>query len=149
MFLVTDNGPSFIAHRFRDALAGIQIAATGLSAFSQVRIGYRMPTQLGLLERFHGTLKAEEVYWNLYADPWDARQKLEIFRERYNQARPHWALVAADAATAPARVLTPHEVYVNGYQVNPPKWSRWVGWLEKDQENAAQPPNTTALRVSA
>jgi transposase InsO family protein len=37
VFLVTDNGPSFIAHRFRDALAGIQIAATGLSAFSQVR----------------------------------------------------------------------------------------------------------------
>jgi len=70
------NGPSFIAHRFRDALAGIQIAATGLSAFSQVRIGYRMPTQLGLLERFHGTLKAEEVYWNRYADPVDARQKL-------------------------------------------------------------------------
>lgn len=45
VFLVTDNGPSFIAHRFRDALAGIQIAATGLSALRQVRIGYRMPTQ--------------------------------------------------------------------------------------------------------
>jgi len=149
VFLVTDNGPSFIAHRFRDALAGIQIAATGLSAFSQVRIGYRMPTQLGLLERFHKTLKAEEVYWNLYADPRDARQKLEIFRERYNQARPHWALVAADAATAPARVLTPHEVYVDGNEVNPPKWSRWVGWLEKDQENTAQPPNKTAPRISA
>jgi len=149
VFLVTDNGPSFIAHRFRDALAGIQIAATGLSAFSQVRIGYRMPTQLGLLERFHGTLKAEEVYWNLYADPVDARQKLEIFRERYNQARPHWALAPADPATAPARVLTPHEVYVNGYEVSPPKWSRWVGWLEKDQENAAQPPNKTAPRISA
>ena len=149
VFLVTDNGPSFIAHRFRDALDGIRIAATGLSAFSQVRIGYRMPTQLGLLERFHRTLKAEEVYWNLYADPWEARRKLEIFRERYNQARPHWALAAADAAAAPARVLTPHEVYVNGYEVNPPKWSRWVGWLEKDQENTAQPPNKTAPRISA
>ncbi len=149
VFLVTDNGPSFIAHRFRDALAGIQIAATGLSAFSQVRIGYRMPTQLGLLERFHGTLKAEEVYWNLYADPVDARQKLEIFRERYNQARPHWALAPADLATAPARVLTPHEMYVNGYEVSPPKWSRWVGWLEKDQENSAQPSNRIDLKVSA
>jgi putative transposase len=149
VFLVTDNGPSFIAQRFRDALSRLRIAATGLSAFSQVRIGYRMPTQLGLLERFHGTLKAEEVYWNLYADPRDARQKLARFRERYNQARPHWALIAADPATAPARVLMPHEVYVKGYKVNPPQWSRWVGWLEKDQENAAQPPNRTALRVSA
>jgi hypothetical protein len=27
-----------------------------------------MPAKLGLLERFHETLKAEEVYWNLYAD---------------------------------------------------------------------------------
>ncbi len=148
----TECPANHIAHHAPSrCLAGIQIGATGLSAFSQVRIGYRMPTQLGLLERFHfhGTLKAEEVYWNLYADPWDARQKLEIFRERYNQARPHWALAAADAATAPARVLTPHEVYVNGYEVSPPKWSRWVGWLEKDQENAAQPPNNTAPSLSA
>lgn len=149
VFLVTDNGPSFIAHRFRAELSKLQIAATGLSAFSQVRIGYRMPAKLGLLERFHETLKAEEVYWDLYADPWDARQKLEIFRERYNQARPHWALVAADRASSPARVLTPHEVYVDGHKVNPPQWSRWVGWLEKDQENSAQPPNKTGLKVSA
>ena len=149
VFLVTDNGPSFIAQRFRNALAGVQIAATGLSAFSQVRIGYRMPAQLGLLERFHGTLKAEEVYWNLYDDPRDARQKLEIFRERYNRARPHWALQPADPASTPARVLTPHEVYVDGYEVRPPKWSRWVGWLEKDQENSAQPSNRIDLRVSA
>ena len=89
VFLVADNGPSFIAQRFRDALAGIQIAATGLSTFSQVRIGCQMPAQLGLLERFHGALKAEEVYWNLYDDPRDARQKLEIFQERHNRARPH------------------------------------------------------------
>ena len=133
VFLVTDNGPSFIAQRFRDTLDGLQIAATGVSAFSQVRIGYRMPSQLGLLERFHGTLKQEEVYWNSYDDPRDARQKLELFMERYNQARPHWALVAAEPATAPARVLTPHEVYVQRNAVNPPAWSRWVGWLEKDQ----------------
>jgi putative transposase len=149
VFLVTDNGPSFIAQRFRDELARLRITATGVSAFSQVRIGYRMPTQLGLLERFHGTLKAEEVYWNLYDDPRDARQKLAIFRERYNEARPHWALVAADPTTAPARVLMPHEVYVKDCKVNPPPWSRWVGWLEKDQETEAQPPNRTGLRVSA
>jgi putative transposase len=149
VFLVTDNGPSFVAHRFRRLLGDVRIAGTGVGAFSQVRIGYRMPTQLGLLERFHETLKAEEVYWNLYADPMDARQKLDLFRERYNQARPHWALVAADPAGAPARVLTPHEVYVQGYRVNPPKWSRWVGWLQKDQETAVQPSNRMLQNVSA
>lgn len=149
VFLVTDNGPSFIARRFREELAGLRIAGTGMDAFSQVRIGYRMPTQLGLLERFHGTLKAEEVYWNLYADPQDARCKLALFQERYNQARPHWALVAAEPADAPARVLTPHEVYVAGCRVNPPKWSRWVGWLEKDQECPAQASNRIVEKISA
>jgi len=149
LFLVTDNGPSFIARRFQQTLAGIEIAGTGLSAFSQVRIRYRTPVQLGLLERFHETLKYEEVYWQLYADPRDARQKLACYHERYNQARPHWALVAAEPEAAPAPVLTPHEVYVHGYKVNPPQWSRWVGWLEEDQANRAQPPNTTAPRISA
>lgn len=149
VFLVTDNGSSFVARRFQDALGAVQLGGTGVSAFSQVRIGYRMPTQLGLLERFHKTLKREEVYWNLYADPRDARQKLEIFHERYNVARPHWALVATEAASAPAPVLTPHEVYVNGHRVNPPKWSRWVGWLEKDQALEVQPSHKTAERISA
>jgi transposase InsO family protein len=149
VFLVTDNGSSFIARRFREALGALRIAGTGHSAFSQVRIGYRMPTQLGLLERFHETLKREEVYWNLYADPRDARQKLDLFHERYNHARPHWALIAAEPHAAPARVLTPHEVYVQGCKVNPPKWSRWVGWLEKDQESEALPPHKTVEEISA
>jgi hypothetical protein len=83
-----------------------------VSAFSQVRIADRTPTQLGLLERFHETLKYEEVYWHLYDDPADGRRKLADFHERYNGARPPWALVAANPAAAPGRILTPHEVYV-------------------------------------
>lgn len=63
------------------------------------------------------------------------------FHERYNQARPHWALVAANPATAPARILTLQEVHVQGYAVAPPSRFRWVGWLdEPDQEQAAKPP---------
>jgi transposase InsO family protein len=150
VFLVTDNGPSFIARRFQATLAGIELAGLGVSAFSQVRIAYRTPAQLGLLERFHETLKYEEVYWHLYDDPADARVKLAAYHERYNVARPHWALVAANPATAPARILTPCEVYVKGYAVDPPSWSRWVGWLdEQDQAQAAQPPNRTASKISA
>lgn len=149
VFLVTDNGPSFIARRFQATLAGIELAGLGVSAFSQVRIAYRTPTQLGLLERFHETLKYEEVYWHLYDDPADARQKLAGYHERYNVARPHWALVAADPATAPAQIMTPCEVYVKGHAVNPPSWSRWVGWLEKDQTQEALPPLKTAERISA
>ena len=50
---------------------------------------------------------------------------------------------------APARVLMSHEVYVKDCKVDPPPWSRWVGWMEKDQATEAQPPNKTGLKVSA
>ena len=41
--------------------------------FAHVRIAYRTPIQLGLLERFHLTLKQEELYWRLYDHPGHAR----------------------------------------------------------------------------
>jgi putative transposase len=46
------SGPSFTAKRF---------VGYTRDRFSHVRIAYRTPTQLGLLERFHRTLKQEEV----------------------------------------------------------------------------------------
>jgi len=64
-FLVTDNGPSFIARRFAKHLKG---------RYSHVRIRYRTPTRLGLLERFHRTLKTEEVYWRMYDSPSHCRE---------------------------------------------------------------------------
>jgi hypothetical protein len=69
VLLVANSGPSCISRWFREDLAKVKIAATGVSAFSQVRIEDPMPTQLGLPEQFDETLKAEEVYWDLYADP--------------------------------------------------------------------------------
>ncbi len=72
-FLVTDNGPSFLARRFGSFIQG---------SYQHVRIKYRTPQQLGLLERFHQTLKTEEVYWRIYTDPVHARGCLEDFRVR-------------------------------------------------------------------
>ena len=112
-FLVTDNGPSFIARAFRRHIDG---------QYAHVRIQYRTPTQLGLLERFHQTLKTEEVYWNLYASPGEARESLEVFRHRYNEIRPHWALTPIDGGDP----LTPHDVYVHGQGVQLPKWQGWA-----------------------
>jgi putative transposase len=112
-FLVTDNGPSFLAKRFRKHING---------AFSHVRINYRTPTQLGLLERFHQTLKTEEIYWHLYQSPAEARERLAIFRERYNTIRPHWAL-RPDTSGDP---LTPHDVYVHGRATTLPAWQSWA-----------------------
>ena len=112
-FLLTDNGPSFIARRFGAYLQGV---------FTHVRIQYRTPTQLGLLERFHRTLKAEELYWRLYDSPEHCRQCLAEFRQRYNEARPHWALVPAEGGDP----VTPQDVYVGGVRTRIPKWQAWA-----------------------
>lgn len=113
-FVVTDNGSSFIARRFAAALREI--------GSPHVRINYRTPTQLGLLERFHGTLKHEEIYWHLYGSPKQARESLADFHERYNIDRPHWALVPAEGGDP----LTPHEVYVKTRAIRIPAWQKWA-----------------------
>jgi transposase InsO family protein len=127
-FLVTDNGPSFIAKRF---LAFVQ------DQFSHVRIQYRTPQQLGLLERFHLTLKTEEVYWRLYDHPQHCRACLAEFRARYNERRPHWALMPEEGGD----VLTPADVYVLGRSIQIPRWQTWAhaaqAKLEKMMEGAA------------
>lgn len=111
--LVTDNGSSFIARRF---------GAYVKDRFLHVRIQYRTPQQLGLLERFHRTLKEEEVYWQLYESPAHARQCLAAFRERYNQRRPHWSLVPEEGGDA----LVPREVYAEGRAIRIPRWQSWA-----------------------
>jgi transposase InsO family protein len=112
-FLVTDNGSSFISRRFNDHI---------VDQFTHVRIPYRTPTQLGLLERFHRTLKEEEVYWRMYDNPQEARECLAEFRQRYNENRPHWALVP----TGGGDPLAPADVYCEAQVVTIPKWQGWA-----------------------
>ena len=112
-FLVTDNGSSFLARHFRTHIDG---------KYSHVRTQSRTPTQRGLLERFHQTLKTEEVYWHLYQSPAEARESLAIFRRRYNDVRPHWALVPIEGGDP----LTPADVYVARRKVQLPKWQGWA-----------------------
>ncbi len=126
-FLVTDNGPSFIARRFGQAIKDL---------YAHVRIRYRTPTQLGLLERFHKTLKVEEVYWRLYDNPAHCRECLEEFRTRYNQRRPHWALVPEEGGDP----LVPEEVYMGSRSIKIPRWQGWARGAKKklDQMLAAE-----------
>jgi len=112
-FLVTDNGTSFIAKRFRSFVS---------EEYEHVRIQYRTPTQLGLLERFHETLKTEEVYWRLYDDVGHARDCLAEFRQRYNHSRPHWALIPEEGGDP----LVPEEVYAQGRRTQLPRWQGWA-----------------------
>ena len=112
-FLVTDNGPSFLARRFGSFIQG---------SYRHVRIQYRTPQQLGLLERFHQTLKTEEVYWRIYTDPMHARGCLADFQARYNSFRPHWALRPEEGGDP----LVPEEVYAGGRVVQLPRWQQWA-----------------------
>jgi len=59
-FLIAYNGSRFLARHFR---------AHNDGQYRHVRIQYRTPIQLGLLKRFHQTLKAEEVYWRFHRSP--------------------------------------------------------------------------------
>lgn len=120
-FLVTDNGSSFIARRF---------TAFVKDQFRHVRIQYRTPQQLGLLERFHATLKTEEVYWRMYDHPQHARTCLAEFRQRYNEQRPHWALIPSEGGDP----LVPSEVYVEGCAIQIPRWQAWARAAEAKLE---------------
>lgn len=121
--LVTDNGSSFLAKRFKAHIK---------DRYQQVRTRYRTPEQLGLLERFHQTLKREEVYWQLYDSPADAREKLQAFHARYNQIRPHWALQPA----AGGDVVTPDEVYRGKIAIVLPKWQGWAKAAKQKLDDA-------------
>ncbi|MDE0309039.1 MAG: DDE-type integrase/transposase/recombinase [Acidiferrobacterales bacterium] len=116
--LESDNGPSFMSRSFRFHVKG---------RFNYVRIAYRTPTQLGLLERVHQTLRTEEVYWCWYENPGAARRCLEEFRVRYNETRPHWALKPLGGGD----VLVPSEVYVDGLAVGIPSWQGWAKAAKK------------------
>jgi transposase InsO family protein len=112
-FLVTDNGSSFIARRFNEHVRDL---------YAHVRIRYRTPTQLGLLERFHRTLKDEEIYWRFYDNPGHCRECIAEFRDRYNTRRPHWALISEEGGDP----VTPHNVYISGMPIQIPKWQGWA-----------------------
>ncbi len=124
-FLVTDNGSCFLARHFQKAIS---------QRFQHVRTRYRTPQQLGLLERFHQTLKREEVYWQLYEHPQDAREKLVAFQERYNTIRPHWALEPAEGGD----VLTPEDVYVKGRAITLPRWQGWAKAARRKLDEAME-----------
>jgi putative transposase len=112
-FLVTDNGPSFLARRFTDFVR---------EPYSHIRIQYRTPQQLGLMERFHQTLKTEEVYWRFYENPQHALACLAEFRVRSNTLRPHWALVPDEEGDQ----LVPAEVYAGARSIQFSRRQEWT-----------------------
>ena len=103
IYLITDNGSTFIAKFFANKIKQYQISSTEEELFEHIRIGYRMPEHIGSIERYHGNLKQECIYLNWFLDPIEAERACSEYMVYYNYERPHWA----------HKLLTPAEVYLN------------------------------------
>ena len=93
--IISDNGSQFISKEFKEFIR--------YSGFSHVRTRVRYPESNGKLERFHGTIKQEEIRRRAYTDISDARRRIAAFVEYYNTRRLHGAI----------HHLTPEDVLMN------------------------------------
>ena len=82
--LLTDNGPAMVSKRFRSYVA--------TSRFVHLRARSHHPQTIGCIERFHQTLKYEEVWGAMYENPLIAKERIEVFRVKYNTERIHQTL---------------------------------------------------------
>jgi putative transposase len=82
--LLTDNGPAMISKRFAAYIKN--------SPFIHLRTGNHHPQTNGSIERFHQTLKYEEVWGAMYDNPLMAKERIEQFRIFYNTERIHQTL---------------------------------------------------------
>jgi transposase InsO family protein len=82
--LLTDNGPAMISQRFARYIKQ--------SPFVHLRTGNHHPETNGSIERFHQTLKYEEVWGAMYENPLVAKERIEKFRTFYNTERIHQTL---------------------------------------------------------
>lgn len=93
--LVSDNGPCFRAKRFRFEAKGF--------GFKSIYITIAHPQSNGRIERWHRTLKYDELLRHDYQDILEAEMSIKAFLAYYNEDRPHSAI----------GYRTPLEAYTN------------------------------------
>jgi transposase InsO family protein len=84
---VTDNGSAFVNLKGKKPTA-FQQACSQLS-MSYRRIPFGHPQSIGRIERFHRTLREEEISLRCYSNPEEARQCIRAAIERYSTQRYH------------------------------------------------------------
>jgi len=92
--LTTDNGTQFTSSRFMEALSRLGI--------THRRTAYHHPEGNSYIERFHRSLKEEEVWVREYRSLEEARASIGRWIEEYNLNRPHQSL----------QNRTPHEAFL-------------------------------------
>jgi len=84
LVLNTDNGTQFTSTRFLETLARLGI--------THRRTAFNHPEGNGMIERFHRSLKEEEIWLNEYRTLEEAKESIGRWIEEYNHDRPHRAL---------------------------------------------------------
>jgi putative transposase len=92
--LTTDNGTQFTSSRFMATLARLGI--------THRRTAYHHPEGNSYIERFHRSLKEEEVWPAEYRSLQEARTSIARWLEEYNHDRPHRGV----------QNRTPHEAFL-------------------------------------
>lgn len=82
--LTTDNGTQFTSTRYMETLSRLGI--------THRRTAYHHPEGNSYIERFHRSLKEEEVWVHEYRSMEEARASIANWIEEYNHERPHQSL---------------------------------------------------------
>lgn len=82
LVIVSDNGPAFKSARFMNFVLRHQ-------ALNHVRTRYRAPHTNGVVERWNGTLKYENLYREEISTGWELQVHCTAARNLYNDIRPH------------------------------------------------------------
>jgi len=92
--LTTDNGTQFTSTRFLETVGRLGI--------THRRTAYHHPEGNSYIERFHRSLKEEEVWTAEYRSLEEARESIARWIEEYNHDRPHRGV----------KNRTPHEAFL-------------------------------------
>lgn len=85
IYLVTDNGPCFKSTAFARFIAS-------RPELTHIRTRKKSPQTNGVIERYHGAIKIEQLWRELPADGAEMTTMVDGFRTLYNEVRPHEAL---------------------------------------------------------
>ncbi|MCF7876128.1 DDE-type integrase/transposase/recombinase [Candidatus Bipolaricaulota bacterium] len=81
---LTDNGTQMTSTRFKEYVKSLDT--------DHLRTAYNHPETIGKIERYHRTVKDEDVFPKGYDDPFAAKKGIKEFIDYYNYERPHEAL---------------------------------------------------------
>lgn len=85
LVIVSDNGPAYKSDRFQTFIAS-------RPELAHVRTKHRSPETNGVIERFYESVKYEHLYRLEIPNGHALAHELELYRDLFNQTRPHESL---------------------------------------------------------